>query len=144
MRNDEPLARLHQASKAYGKVRDNLEKLEQLPQGSFDEFIGDFRNVDSALHRLQTGIQALIDVASYATARRGLGTPTTSADALVKLEGAGHLPIGSAARFTPIFGFRNRVVHLYDRIDPQIVYRILTEDRPGLEELARLLLTACS
>lgn len=64
-------------------IRDNLEKLEQLPQGSLEEFVADFRNVDSALHRLQTGIQALIDIASYVTARRGLGTPASSADSLV-------------------------------------------------------------
>lgn len=95
--------------------------------------------MDSALHRLQTGIQALIDIASYVNARRGLGTPASSADSLVKLEGAGYLPPGSAARFTPIFGFRNGVVHLYDRIDPQIVYRIFTEHRRDLDELARLL-----
>lgn len=123
-------------------IRDNLEKLEQLPQGSLEEFVSDFRNIDSALHRLQTSIQALIDIASYVNARRGLGTPATSADSLVKLEGAGHLPAGCAARFTPIFGFRNRVVHLYDRVDPQIVFRILTEHRRDLDELARLLLAA--
>jgi uncharacterized protein YutE (UPF0331/DUF86 family) len=123
-------------------VLDNVEKLAQLPQTSLEEFVGDFRNIDSALHRLQTGIQALIDMSSYVCARRGLGAPTTSADALVKLEDAGCLPAGSAARFTPIFGFRNRVVHLYDRIDPQIVYRILTEKRGDLEELARLLLAS--
>lgn len=50
-------------------IRDNLEKLEQIPQSSLDDFLADFRNVDSALHRLQTGIQALIDLSSYATAR---------------------------------------------------------------------------
>jgi hypothetical protein len=49
---------------------------------------------------------------------------------------------GSARRFTAILGFRNRVVHLYDTIDPAIVYRILTEDRHDLIELARLLTAA--
>lgn len=123
-------------------LRDNLEKLEQIPQDTLETFEGDFRNVDSALHRLQTGIQALIDIASFATARRGLGSPESSVDSLARLESAGYLPPGSADRFTPIFGFRNRVVHLYDRIDPAIVYRILTEERAHLEELARLLLAA--
>lgn len=123
-------------------IRDNLEKLEKLPQGSFDAFSADFRNVDSALHRLQTGIQALIDIASYVCERRGLGTPSSSADSLVELQDAGLLPAGAAARFTPIFGFRNRVVYPYDLIDPQIVYRILTEHRSDLDELARLLVAA--
>ena len=123
-------------------LRDNLEKLALIPQGSFEQFSSDFRNLDSALHRLQTSIQALIDVASYVTARKGLGVPETSREILERLEAAAHLPSGSTDRFGPIFGFRNRVVHLYDRIDPEIVFRILTEQRGDLEELLRLLLAA--
>jgi len=58
-------------------LRENLEQFEQIPQESFEEFVSDFRNLDSALHRLQTSIQALIDIASYVTAKRGLGIPAT-------------------------------------------------------------------
>jgi uncharacterized protein YutE (UPF0331/DUF86 family) len=120
-------------------VRDNLEKLEQIPQGSYDEFSADFRNLDSALHRLQTSIQALIDVACYLVAALALGIPRSSLDALERLEAGGLLPQGSAQRFAPIVGFRNRIVHQYDRIDPQIVYRILTQNRSDLADLAHLL-----
>jgi uncharacterized protein YutE (UPF0331/DUF86 family) len=120
-------------------LRDNLEKLAKIPQGSFDEFDSDFRNLDSALHRLQTSIQILIDIGSLVLAERGLGAPATSRSILESLTAAGHLPAGSVERFGPIFGFRNRVVHLYDRIDPQIVFRVLTEERSDLEALAQLL-----
>ena len=123
-------------------LAENLERLAQIPQASYEEFAADFRNLDSALHRLQTSIQALIDLASLATARRGLGAPRSSVDALQKLEDAGALPNGTTARFTPMLGFRNRVVHLYDRIDPQIVHRVLTERRTDLVDLARLLTDA--
>jgi uncharacterized protein YutE (UPF0331/DUF86 family) len=123
-------------------VRENLEKLERIPQTSYREFSDDFRNLDSALHRLQTSIQALIDVACYIVALRGLGVPRSSFDALEQLEGAGLLPSGSAQRFAPIIGFRNRIVHLYDRVDPQVVYRILTQNRGDLADLAKLLATA--
>lgn len=122
-----------------GIVRENLEKLERIPQASWQEFDADFRNLDSALHRLQTTIQALIDIACYVVALRGLGVPRTSMDALEKLEAAALLPEGAAQRFAPIVGFRNRIVHLYDRIDPQIVYAILTRNRGDLADLARLL-----
>lgn len=120
-------------------VRQNLERLEQLPQASYTEFNADFRNLDSALHRLQTTIQALIDIASFLVSVRGLGIPKTSLDALEKLETAGLLPEGSASRFAPIIGFRNRVVHLYERIDPEIVYRVLVHYRADLNDLATLL-----
>lgn len=121
-------------------LRDNLEKLGQIPQSNYQEFLADFRNLDSALHRLQTSIQALTDFGSYLIARLGLAAPRSSREILERLEEAGLLPRGSAERFGPILGFRNRVVHLYDRVDPEIVYRILKDDRHELEELFSLLL----
>jgi uncharacterized protein YutE (UPF0331/DUF86 family) len=123
-------------------VRQNLERLEQLPQATYAEFNADFRNLDSALHRLQTTIQALIDVASFLVSVRGLGVPSTSLDSIEKLEAAGLLPPDSAKRFAPIVGFRNRIVHLYDRLDAEIVYRILTQNRDDLRDLAALLVQA--
>lgn len=121
-------------------LRENLRRLAELPQESFETFAADFRNVDSALHRLQTSIQALIDLATSKCARLGLGAPGTSWEVLELLEREAHLPAGSARRFGPIFGFRNRIVHLYDAVDERIVYRILTEERGDLAELLELLL----
>ena len=124
--------------------RENLRRLEEIPQTTFEEFAADFRNLDSALHRLQTSIQALIDVASFACAEQGLATPSTSRGLLERLEEAGQLPPGSTARFGPIFGFRNRVVHLYERVDASIVYRVLREERQDLADLMDLLLAVLS
>lgn len=121
-------------------LRDNLEKLAQLPQRDYEEFSSDFRNLDSALHRLQTAIQAVMDLGSYAIARRGLPAPATNREILEVLEKAGLLPEGSTDRFGPMFGFRNRVVHLYDRIDSMIVFRILREERGDLKALMDLML----
>lgn len=121
-------------------LRDNLARLATIPQGTFEEFAADFRNVDSALHRLQTSIQALIDVGSYKLGRRGLAPPDASRDILTALEGDGALPTGSAQRFWPLFAFRNRVVHLYDRVDTARVYDILVRHRQDLAALLDLLL----
>lgn len=121
-------------------VRANLDKLALVPQGSYDEFAGDFRNVEASLHLVQTSIQALLDLATTICANLGLETPRTSFEILERLEADRRLPSGSAARFAPIVGFRNRVVHLYDRIDPQIVHRVVTERRRDLLDLLDLLL----
>ena len=48
-----------------------LEWLRSLPQA---DFLADVRNLDSTLHRLQTSIQALLDIAAY-VARPGRGLP---------------------------------------------------------------------
>lgn len=121
-------------------LKANLEQLDRIPQSSLEEFAADFRNVQATLHLLQTSIQALIDLGAFLVAERSLTTPRTSQDVLERLEEDGALPPGSAARYAPVIGFRNRVVHLYDRVDERRVYEILTRHRVDLAELLDLLL----
>lgn len=123
-----------------GVLRENLERLEQIPCGSFEEFASDFRNIDRALHRLQTSIQALIDLGTYKVARLGLPPPDSSREVLEILERNAQVPVGTAQRYAPLFAFRNRVVHLYDRIDAGRIYEILRDNRRDLAVLADLLL----
>jgi len=60
----------------------------------------------------------------------------TSRDLLERLEGTGKLPPGSTAKFGLSFAFRNRIVHLYDRVDDATVFEIVTEHLGDLEQLA--------
>ena len=61
-------------------IFDNIEKLSSLKAKTYEDFISDFRNIDSALHRMQTSIQALLDIGSYIIASLGLKTPNTNAE----------------------------------------------------------------
>lgn len=119
-----------------------IARLRAMERSSLEAFLSDDRNLDAALRRLQVAIQILIDVGSHVVARLGLGAPETSQDLLARLEQAGRLPAGSASRFGRIFAFRNRIVHLYERVDAAMVLDILQNDLGDLEELARLYLDA--
>jgi uncharacterized protein YutE (UPF0331/DUF86 family) len=121
-------------------VRQNLGELDHIPQGSLAEFNADARNLQASLHLLQTSIQALVDIGSFLCAKLGLPTPRSSHDVFVQLESDHRLPKGTADRFAPMIGFRNRVVHLYDRIDPTRVYEILTQHPGDFADCLRLLL----
>jgi uncharacterized protein YutE (UPF0331/DUF86 family) len=123
-------------------LRRNLERLDAIPQTSFEEFSADFRNVAATLYLLQTAIQVLIDLAAWLVTQHALGTPRTSHEVFELLEGASLLAAGTAARVAPIVGFRNRVVHLYDRIDERRVYEVLTQHRSDLPQLLHQLLGA--
>jgi uncharacterized protein YutE (UPF0331/DUF86 family) len=123
-------------------LKENLSKLAEIPQASYESFAGDFRNVASTLYLLQTSIQALIDLGAYISMQRALPTPKTSHEVFERLEEAGVLPAGYAQRCAPIVGFRNRIVHLYDRVDDRRVYEILMNHRNDLAELLDLLLSA--
>lgn len=121
-------------------LRSNLEQLDAIPHASYDEFASDPRNVAATLYLLQTSVQALIDVGGYLVARRALATPRTSYDVFERLEQAGLLPTGTAAAVAPMIGFRNRVVHLYERVDARRVYEVLTVHRSDIPRILALLL----
>jgi uncharacterized protein YutE (UPF0331/DUF86 family) len=103
------------------------------------EFAGDVRNLDSALHRLQATIQALLDVSAYVVGSLNLATPQHNADLILALRDAGFLEAGAADNYVRMVGFRNRVVHRYNRVDPHLVYDILQNNAEDLERLRQVL-----
>jgi uncharacterized protein YutE (UPF0331/DUF86 family) len=121
-------------------IPENLEKLKILRAKSFEEFASDFRNVDSALHRLQTSIQALVDIGAYIIASLGLRTPSSSAEVIDILVKHGLVPTQQRDRYVTMIQFRNRIVHFYDDLDLKILYRILNEELFDIRELYRTFL----
>ncbi len=121
-------------------VLENLEKLKTLKKLSFEEFVSDFRNIDSCLHRLQTSIQALLDIGSYIIASLGLKTPETSSEIIELLIEAGFIPQERKDTYIKMVQFRNRIVHLYNHIDVEILYDILQHETGDIKELYELLL----
>jgi uncharacterized protein YutE (UPF0331/DUF86 family) len=115
-------------------VLDNLEKLRILKQKTYEDFISDFRNIDSALHRLQTSIQALLDMGGYIIASLGLRTPDTNAEIIEILSEAGHIPEGKRATYIKMSQFRNRIVHLYNHIDTETLYDILVNELNDIKD----------
>ena len=56
----------------FDTIAENLQMLETLSYFSYNEFTVDFRNLPSALHLLQTTIEALVDISRYVIRSRGL------------------------------------------------------------------------
>ena len=121
-------------------ILDNLDKLSILRQKTYEDFVSDFRNIDSTLHRLQTSIQALLDIGSYIIASLGLRTPNTSAEIIEILSEAGYIPEDRKETFIKMSKFRNRIVHLYNHIDTKTLYDILVNELDDLREFHASLL----
>ena len=108
-------------------IEANLARLEDLRQQPFEVFATDFRNVDSAIHRLQISVEAMFDLCAHFVARFRLKAPTDSAGLVQALAEANLLPEAHVKAYISMIRFRSRVVHLYQEVDEQEVYRILTE-----------------
>jgi uncharacterized protein YutE (UPF0331/DUF86 family) len=118
-------------------IPENSEKIEIFRAMSYEEFISDFRNIDSALHRLQTSIQALVDIGGYIIASLGLRTPSASGEVIDILVEHGLLKIGRRERYISMIQFRNRIVHFYNTINLKILYQILQNEMVDIRELYR-------
>ena len=121
-------------------IPENLEKLEIFRAMGYEIFVSDFRNIDSALHRLQTSIQALVDIGGYIIGSLGLRLPSTSAEVIDILVEHGLLEKKKRDRYISMIQFRNRIVHFYNDIDLKILYQILQEELIDIRELYRKLI----
>ena len=114
-------------------IEDNLAKLDHLSQMTFEEFMADFRNLDSALHRLQTATEAMIDICAHVVARLRLKVPGNSAELIRALEKADLLSMEHADKYADMIGFRNLLVHRYTDVNEQQVYNALQNDLSDFE-----------
>lgn len=115
-------------------ILDNLEKLHTLREKPYEDFIADFRNIDSALYKLQTSIQALLDIGSYIIANLGLKMPNTNAEIITILSDAGYIPKEKVETYADMSKFRNRIVHLYNHIDTEAIYNILVNELDDIKD----------
>lgn len=121
-------------------LMDDFEKIEVLKQYTYDELLSRFELVDSVIHRLQTSIEALLDIGRYIIASLGLRAAGTNAEVIEVLKDAEFLSDRDAQRHIQMVGFRNRIVHEYNTIDLEKLYGILQKDSGDLKKLCACLL----
>ncbi|HVR98617.1 MAG TPA: DUF86 domain-containing protein, partial [Thermoanaerobaculia bacterium] len=81
----------------------------------------------AALRSLQVAIQAVLDTAHHIVAREGLGVPKDYRDSLAILIQHGILPKEGSDDLLRMISFRNRIVHLYESVDPPEVWAVLEQ-----------------
>jgi uncharacterized protein YutE (UPF0331/DUF86 family) len=109
-------------------VRGNLRRLEQLRESGRAQFLDDDVAQAAAARWLQTAVEAMIDMANHIIAREGLGVPRAYSETMEILLREGVLPGDRRDAFLAMVRFRNRVVHLYDEVDPEGIWTIIEDD----------------
>lgn len=103
---------------------ENLRLLEPTSRLSLEAWLSDRDVHDASERRLQLVIEAAIDVNAHLLVGAGHPAPTDAYRSF--LEVAGRLrvvPPDLAARLAPSAGLRNRLVHRYDELDDERVWR---------------------
>jgi len=111
-------------------IHEALRRLNAVRSAGRQAFLSDDMVQAASIRYLQVAIEAMVDAANHIVAREGLGLPRTYRQSLEILVREGILPPERRDAFGKMVGFRNRVVHLYDDVDPGEVYDII-EGRLG-------------
>ena len=114
-------------------VREAVSRLEAIRDRGRDAFGDEWLLQAAAERSLQVAIEAVLDIANHLIAQEGWGLPGSYREALEILLREGVLPQDKAQDFLKMASLRNRIVHLYDRVDPDEVYSILEENLGDLE-----------
>lgn len=88
-------------------------------------------------YRLQTAVEALIDIAFHLSAKVVQHAPDDAADAFATMTRAGILDPAALPRHQQMLRFRNRVVHGYLEVDDEVLYGMLTG--PDLRDIESVL-----
>jgi uncharacterized protein YutE (UPF0331/DUF86 family) len=96
-------------------------------------FVADAQVVDAAKYRLLVAIEAAVSICTHVASRLAGRTPDSYADCFAVLGGAGIVPTDLAERLGRMARFRNRLVHLYWKIDNERVWEVLRESLGDLE-----------
>lgn len=109
------------------RVRECVRDLQAFAAMREDAFLVNKERQYAVLHALQLAIEGSIDIATHIASADSLGTPSSYTEAFDLLERAGVLDTPLADDLRRMARFRNRIVHLYARVDLGAVYRILVE-----------------
>ncbi|CCJ33174.1 type VII toxin-antitoxin system HepT family RNase toxin [Caloramator australicus] len=106
-------------------IQENLKKLEELRNFTKEEFLNDFRNVDSAKYLLQTSIEAMLDIANHIIARNRWGKVESNRDSFEILHQNRIIDKNDIETYFLMAKFRNRIVHMYIEVDNETIYNVL-------------------
>ncbi len=90
-----------------------------------DQIKHDVREERFVAHTLQLAIQATLDTASHIVSDRRLGEPRTHRELFDLLARDGWLSAGLTETLRDMAGFRNVVVHGYDKLDLGVLREIV-------------------
>ncbi len=117
-----------------GQVRDALRQLHDLADIPRETFLADARTINASKYQLIVATEAALDIGNHLAARRGGRSPEDYADCFAVLGEMGVVDEGLRQRLTRMARFRNRLVHLYWKVDDAEVYRIIRDEVRDLDE----------
>jgi len=120
-------------------IKERLSTLSELAKLSKSEFKADNRNIASACYWLQTAVESMIDVAQHIAVKKNLirSKDVASVDFFEELYNEGVISKESLEKYRLMIRFRNRIVHLYQEVSQDEVFKIILDDLDDFKEFIK-------
>lgn len=124
-------------SKLLDEIREAVKRLETIAGFTREDFLGSFTNTGAAKYNLIIGIEAMINISNHILSRLKLGTPEDYADVFKIVNKANIFAEEEIANLVEMARYRNKLVHLYWKIDDSEVYRRLKDNIRTFEKFEK-------
>lgn len=110
------------------RLDEQVARLRELADRTREAFLSDAQAQAAAERLLQTSIQILLDVGAHVLSDRGVVDWEEYREIPLRLADEGVIGRELAERLERAAGQRNILVHMYLEVDPELVYRTLSEE----------------
>lgn len=108
-----------------GELLQSQAVLEEYRAREFECVRRNREHMSALKYELLTAIQLCLDMGNHLVSRLGARRPEDYADIFLSLTEAGVIVRGLAESLSDMARFRNRLVHIYWDIDPEVIQQIL-------------------
>lgn len=119
-----------------GSLKGYLEILREHAAIDRATFLGDRKTLDSAKYNFVVAIECCIDIGNHIIASETLRSPVDYRDVAQVLAESEIINEDLADKFKLMISFRNRLVHMYWKVDDELVRDYLESNLEDISELA--------
>ena len=123
----------HKIRTISAELQEAVKRLEEIASLSHEDFSQDTFKVAAAKYFLIVAIESAIDLCNHVISKNRLRPPEDYADTFLVMREEGFFPKEFAEKLMKRARFRNRLVHIYWKIDVDLLYMILQEDLADFE-----------
>lgn len=108
-----------------GIITNSVNRLKLLANTPLEQFRVNEDAIDIAENRLRRALEALFDLGRHIVIKSGMGVPSDYRSVIDKLKEVQCLPNDFAQKIIGMAGYRNRLIHDYNKVTPEELYEIM-------------------
>lgn len=121
-------------------LEEYIQDLQEISRDlTWEQFSNDKVGKRYTERTLHIAIEACLDIAHHIISYEGFREPQTNKECFRILEEEGIIPAKLSEHLQKMAQFRNVIVHDYIRVQPEIVYAIVTRNLADIVEFAKII-----